>query len=116
MFRTLYAVEPALLRKFFAIDFAKDSFRDRELFEMTAPIAMAMDSALSSGLVAIAKAKGWAEPVAEKSVRKELADDEKAGGSVHMQPLMPVDHSLDSGCIGLDFAGSSTLKTVASKF
>ena len=113
--RTLYAFEPALLRKFFAIGFAKDSSRDREFFEMTAPIAMGLDLALDSDLIAIAKNNGWAEPVAGKSVQKDLADSEEAGGSVHMQPLMPVDQSLDSDYNGLYFAGSSTLKTVASR-
>ena len=48
VFRTLHAFEPALLRKFFAIGFAKDSSRDMEFFEMTAPIAMGIDSALGS--------------------------------------------------------------------
>ena len=113
--RTLHALEPALLRKFFDINFAKDSPSARGFFEMTAPIAMGIDPALGSDLIAIAKNNGWAEPVAEESVQKELADSEEAGGSVHMQPLMPVDQSLDSDYSGLLFAGSSTLKTVASK-
>ena len=49
-------------------------------------------------------------------MQEELADNEEAGGSVHMQPLMPVDQSLDGDYNGLYFAGSSTLKTVASKY
>ena len=41
--RTLHAFDPALLRKFFDISFAKDSPRARRLFEATAPIAMGID-------------------------------------------------------------------------
>ena len=100
---------------FFAIGFAKDPSSDTERFKMIAPVAMGMDPALDSDLIAIAKNNGWAEPVAGKSVRKDLADSEEVGGSVHMQPLMPVNQSLDGDYNGLDFAGSSTLKTVASK-
>ena len=39
-FRFLHAVEPALLHRFFAIHFAKESSGDRRLFNETAPIAM----------------------------------------------------------------------------
>ena len=113
--RTLHEIEPALLRKFFDINFAKDSSNAKKLFEMTAHAAMGLDAAMGSALTAIATRNGWAEPVAKKSVRKELADNEEAGGRVHMQSLMPVDQSLDSGYSGLYFASSSTLKTVAIK-
>ena len=74
---TLHELEPVLLRKFFDINFAKDSSRDRKFFEMTAPIAMGLDSALGSALIAVANKNGWAEPVAEESVRKELADTKR---------------------------------------
>ena len=114
--RTLRAVEPALLRKFFAIGFAKDPSRDRELFEMTAPVAMGIEPSLGSDLIAIARRNGWAEPVAEESVQKDFPDSEEAGGSVHVQPLVPVNQSLEKDYNGLHFFGSSTLKTVASKF
>ena len=114
--RTLHAVEPALLRKFFDINFAKHSPTARRLFEAAAPVAMGMDSALGSVLIEIAKRNRWAKPVAEKNVQKDFADSEEAGGSVHMQPLVPVDQSLDRECLGLSFVGSTTLKTVASRF
>ena len=88
---TLYAIHPALLRQFFAIAFANDSASDQEAFEAAAPVAMSLDTSLSDALIAIAWENGWAEPVAERLVtRIELADDPEAGGSVHMQPLMPV--------------------------
>ena len=117
VFCTLHELEPTLLRKFFDINLAKDSSRDREFFEMTAPIAMCIDSALSRDLIAVAKHNGWAEPVAEQiKANAELADNAEAGGSVYMQPLMPVDRILDSAYHGLYFAGSTTLKTVASKY
>ena len=93
----------------------KTSLGIEKFFEMTAPTAMGMDPALDSGLIVIAKRNGWRKPVAEESVQKELVDSEKVGGSVHMQPLMSVDQSLESNHSGLLFAGSTTLKTVASK-
>ena len=114
--RTLHELEPALLRKFFDINFAKDSSRVGKFFEMTVPIAMGLDPVMGSDLIAIAKNNGWAEPVAEESVRKKLGDGEDVGGSVHMQPLVPVDQSLDSASNVLLFAGSSTLKTVSNNF
>ena len=88
----------------------------KSYFEAAAPVAMGIDSELRSDLIAIAKNNGWAKPVAEKSAQKELADNEGAGGSVHMQSLMPVNQSLDGASNGLYFAGSSTVKTVASKY
>ena len=113
IFRIIYAVEPALLRKFFDIGFAKESDGDHKIFQRAAPVAMGVDSTLSSALVAIARENGWADPVAEKSVRKELAEHEEVGGSVHMQPLVLME-GLDSVYNGLYFAGSATLKTVSS--
>ena len=62
----LYAVEPALLRRFFDIGFAKDSYDDQEIFEKAAPVALGIDPTLSSALIAIATSNGWAEPVASK--------------------------------------------------
>ena len=114
--RTLHALEPALLRSFFAIGFDKDSSSAKTLFERTAPAAMSLDTKLSSGLIAISNAKGWTEPVAEESVRKELADSEDVGGSVHIQSLKPVNQSLAKDLDGLECTGSSTLKIVASNF
>ena len=109
VFRTLHALEPVLLRKFFDIGFSKYSSKAKTLFEMTPPGAMGMDPALDSVLTTIARRNGWAKPVAEESVQEGLADSEAAGGSVHMQPLMPVDQSVDSAynklrfCRQLDF-------------
>ena len=84
---------------------------------MAAPVAMGMDPTLSSALIAIARRNGWAEPVAEtRCMEAELADNEKAGGNVHMQPLISVAQSLDGTFSGLWFAASSTGKTVASGY
>ena len=116
VFRFLHAVEPAFLHRFLEIPFAKGSSGDRRLFNETAPIAMGVDPALSSALIAIANDNDWAEPVAEKmEMQVDLADHKEAGGDVHMQPLLPVAQSLDAICCGAWFAASSTLKTVADE-
>ena len=113
MFYILCAVEPALLRKFFDIGFTKDSDKDLAIFKWAAPVAMRMDPKLSSALSSIAKQNGWDEPVAEETgIGEELADHGQAGGSVHMQPLMPVAQSLDAHYRELWHGASSTGKTV----
>ena len=116
VFRFLHAVEPAFLHRFFEIHFAKGSSDDRELFNVTAPIAMGLDPALSNTLTAIARENDWEEPVAIKvEIGTKLADHKEAGGDVHMQPLKPVAQSLDGLCSAVWLAASSTLKTVANK-
>ena len=115
LFPILYAIEPALLRQFFAIAFANDSESDQEIFEAAAPVAMSLDASLSDALIAIARENGWAEPVAARFVtRIELADDPEAGGDVHMQPLVSVAKLvIDFKCVP-DYFASLTLKTAAN--
>ena len=116
MFRTLYAVEPSLLSKFFDIEFATDSARDMKLFRAAAPAAISIDPSLSSVLLAIAERNGCEEVVAERvEVPAALADNAEAGGSVHMQPLIPFAQSLDIPADDLWHAASSTGKTVADR-
>ena len=79
-----YAVEPALLHKFFEMGICKDSYAHALLFGLTAPVAMAVDQTLSQGVAVIDKSNGWAEPVANAAdVQAELADNGEAGGTVH---------------------------------
>ena len=114
VFRALCAVEPALLRRLFEVGFAKDSSTDKELFQAAAPVAMGIDPTLSDTLIAIARKNSWAEPVAEESVQTELADDGEAGGTLHMQPLMPVAQNLENTAHGSRLAASSTCKTISA--
>ena len=112
MLYTLHAADPALLHRLFDVRLAKGSFTYKQLFERTAGPAMGMYPTLSSALVAIARRSGWEEPVAkDNGIAAEFADDAKAGGTVHMQPLTAVARSLDHGFSAPWFAASSTLKT-----
>ena len=118
-YHVLYAFHtgaPALLSKFFDLDFSKDSSSDRKLFEVAAPVAISIEPNLKRALALIARQNSWAEPVPIPiSIRAQLPDDNEAGGSVHMQPLKPVTRSLDGFCSGLSCAASSTGKTVKSE-
>ena len=76
-----------------------------------------MDPQLAARFKAIAKDNHWAEPVASKSVPTELKDDQKAGGSVRKQPLMPFVSDLGTrDKFDMRFAVSRSGKTVSSKF
>ena len=114
VFRALCAIEPALLRKFFEIGFAKDS-NMQEAFKRAAPVALRIDPMLRVALTAIAKKNKWAKPVAIRTVVDEdLLNHRDAGGTVHMQPLLPAAQSTHITFSGISFGVSSTGKTVAS--
>ena len=77
---------------------------------------MGIDPTLSNALIAIARENGWAEPEAmQNEAAAELADDDEAGGTVHMQPLKRVAQVVTSSDVGLYFTASSTLKTAADE-
>ena len=110
----LHAAEPALLHKFFDIGFIQAPSCGEKMFGIVAPAAISIDPSLSKVLIDIAKSNGWAKPAAEKIRTAELADNGEAGGSVHMQPLMPVAQSTDNTFSGRWCAASATRKTVAN--
>lgn len=117
VFRALHAAEPALLHRFFALGCAKNAFVSRRLFEASASLAMGVDPTLSGLLHAVAQEHGWAEPVAKKAgIPAKFKDDERAGGAVHMQPLVPVSRSLDDRNFGIWYAVSLTGKTAGDRF
>ena len=110
VFHILYAAEPALVRRFFDAAILLDRRLRTLVFQSTAPVAMSVDPTLSKYLVAMANKFCLAVPVAKPSVRiEELADNEKAGGNVHMRLLTRIDRT----SIGFGCRASSTRKTVA---
>ena len=110
IFHILYTAEPALVRRFFDAAILLDRSLLKSVFERAAPVAMGVDPTLGKHLVAMAKKFNLAVPVAKPSDRmEELADDEKAGGNVHMRLLTLVDKSR----VGFGCRASLTRKTVA---
>ena len=110
VFHTLYAAEPALVRTFFDAAILLGRSLCTLVLETAAPVAMGVDPTLGKYLVAMANKFNLAVPVAVHSVRmEELADDEKAGGNVHVRLLTVMSKARAE----FWYRASSTRKTVA---
>lgn len=110
----LHAANGTVLADFFRVGLGSGSYMGKGLFMATAPIAASLDPAMQRFLQKQAETNHW-QPPDFSGGPLELAavkDCEQAGGSVHLQPLMPFALRLAGTKGGKGVAMSLSGKTV----